>query len=63
MELGFGVGSGSGAQELCHIVPMEAEPSYRTEDLGTGHQVESGNICWLLRHHEKHLGGAEWVSE
>lgn len=47
MELGFAAGSGSGAQELCHRVPMEAEPSDRTEDLGTGHQAESGNICCL----------------
>lgn len=46
-KLGCGVGSGSGAQELCPRVPTEAEPSNRTENLGTGYQAESGNICWL----------------
>lgn len=41
------MGSGSGAQELAPNMPLEAEPRDGAENLGMGHQTESGNVCWL----------------
>lgn len=60
MELGFGVGSGNGAQELCPRVPTrqnqvtEQETGNRAPDRVWQHLL-------ALRHHGKHLGGAEWM--